>query len=104
MIDKITFGEFTKDFYLNAKCSWLKRMTSKRHTCGDQHLEKKRGLLFNYFLPEFRNIYLQNISRRMIDDYPVDAKSQQSKHTSPLKACTKNMHCGFDDFDFVHYH
>lgn len=84
----ITFKEFTKDFFLEGQCAWLKRMNQKGHTYGYPHLKRYRQILEGHWIPVFGNLLIGSIRRKQIDEYLMSlnvAAETKNKYLSALR-------------------
>jgi integrase len=93
-MDSATLGEFAKGFY-DDKSAWVRRRIAKLGRDGAfsaEFLPQHRARLKNYLMPAFKDFPLQEITRRMFDDWLLELKGVYGgQHgAESIKNSTKN--------------
>ena len=65
----ISLNDFSKDFFVWDRCSWIKRQHSKGRSFSKQVAHGRRAHLKNHILPEFGKYYLTELNKRSIEDW-----------------------------------
>lgn len=66
---KIKLREFTKDFFVWDRCSWIKRQHLKGRSFSEKMAYDRQGHIDNHILPAFGNRLLTSLGRLEIEDW-----------------------------------
>lgn len=86
--NRITFGEFAKDFYTEADPhNFRKSKEAKNRKFEDTFYSDHQGRLDNYLMPKFGGYLLLSLNQKMIEEWFVSLKGRNGKD---LSASTRN--------------
>jgi integrase len=66
---KIKLKDFTTDFFVWGKCSWIKRQHAKGRRFSEAQAYQRRGQLKNHILKQFEDRYIASINRLEVENW-----------------------------------
>jgi integrase len=69
--DDLTLSAFAAEFFVEGRCSWLKRQEAKGRTLSASWARAKRQMLVNHVFPALGNTRLPHLTRPMIERWLV---------------------------------
>ena len=94
-----TLTEYTKDWWVWDRCSYVKYKLSKGHRISPAHVQNNHSLLHNHTLPYLGSLKISQITTSVIEDWLQKLNEDKTKNLSAgtINKCLKNLKIIFSE-------
>ena len=85
-----TFSKYAENWWIWDKCSYVKSRIQRGKSVSRDYVDIMRGYLVKHIIPYFKDIKLQNITAKMIEDWVLKLRETPGENRKTLSHSTVN--------------